>query len=50
MIETIPKNNILHFVRNTRKLDRVGPVDNRPSTDFVNFFVKKKIKNYIFFS
>ena len=24
------------------KLDRVGPVDNRPSTDKLNYFVKKE--------
>ena len=24
-----------------RELDRVGPVDNRPSTDYVHHFVKK---------
>ena len=26
------------------KLDRVGPVDNRPSTDKLHYFVKKKKK------
>ena len=24
------------------KLDRVGPVDNRPSTDYLHHFVKKR--------
>ena len=29
---------------NARKLDGVGPVDNRPSTDQLHHFVQKKIK------
>ena len=49
MIKIIPKNNIFHFVRSTRKLDGVGPVDNRLSTDFVIFFVKVEQDFYIYF-
>ena len=34
------------FYQDNRKLDGVGPVDNRPSTDKVHHFVwKKKKKN-----
>ena len=30
-----------------KKIDGVGPVDNRPSTDKLHHFVRKKIKIYI---
>ena len=30
----------------TKKLEGVGPIDNRPSTDKLNHFVRKKKKNY----
>ena len=30
------------FLKYDRKLDGVGPVDNRPSTDKFHHFVKKK--------
>ena len=33
-----------HFVD---KLDGVGPIDNRPSVDKLQHFVKKKEKNYL---
>ena len=35
-------------LKKKRKLDGVGPVDNRPSTDKIHHFVKKKkLKNYM---
>ena len=36
-----------HIEAVLKKLDGVGPVDNRPSTDKLHHFVRKKIKKYV---
>ena len=40
---SIANQVVVCFSLGDYKLDGIGPVDNRPSTDYLNHFVKKKL-------
>ena len=42
-----PRPVTQQYIKDTKKLDVVGPVDNRPSTDKLHHFVRGKNKNYM---